>query len=277
MTPRNAAARRPGLPTSIAPFAHIALVAAISVRWMFGVNPQGWLDDRCAAALPFDDPGILGAAFRHFAAHSPIGTADTRGDVWIFLAVILLGVVVCRGALSLFRGPSRILGAVVAGVLATESCWPVVTSNEHSPLTTLTWLAFTIISMVGVFSIVRALVQHGKVTGRAFAHTVAASLWLVLIDVQAGVVLGGLLMAAAVTRRFKGTRRSVSPIPWKTVLLLVGFAILIAVPTLLRDPTAGERLLHATNPVRLDLDGLRSSPAGFPARLYLPACALLLV
>ena len=85
-----------------------------------------------------------------------------------------------------------------------------VNATFTDPATALTHRGFSVVTMLGVFAIVQALVRHGKVTGRAFVHTTAAAITLALIDLHAGTVLGGLMISGAVTRRFKGRRRSVS-------------------------------------------------------------------
>lgn len=267
----------PRAPIRGALIAQTVLVAAISLRWVFGVTPQRWVDDGCAGGEPFGSPGMLTTALHDLVGRTPIADVDARFDLWIFAAVVSLSVVVCRGGLSLFRGPSRPLAAVVAAVLASESAWAVVTSNDTAAVTTLTQLAFTIVTMLGVFAIVRALVRHGKVTGRAFVHTIAAAISLVLIDVHAGAIMGGLLIGGAVTRRFKGTRRSVSPIPWWSLITLSGFALVISLAASLHDHRWMSQLLESDAPLQIDISRMLSAPAGFPPRLYLPAYALLVI
>ncbi len=277
MPSRSGAVPTPRAPIRGALITQSALVAAISLRWTFGVTPDRWVDDHCAGGVGYDSPGVLHTALHDFVERTPIAALDARFDLWIFAAVICLSVIVCRGGLSLFRGPSRALASVIAALLASESAWAIVTSNDSPPVTTLANLLFSIITMLGVFAIIQALVRHGKVTGRAFVHTIAAAMWLALIDVHAGIIMGGLLIAAAVTRRFKGKRRSVSPIPWKTVLLLGGFASLVVVATSWLEPRWMSPLFDAPAPAQIHVESLRHAPPGFLPRLYLPAWALLLV
>jgi hypothetical protein len=85
------------------------------------------------------------------------------------------------------------------------------------------------------------------------------------------------MISGAVTRRFKGRRRSVSPIPWPTVLILsVMAAAVVIVAAWDHPPWMSSEFVSATH-VHLQPERLLHPPVGFPPRLYLPACALLIV
>lgn len=199
--PRRSPRRKGAL---VALTASVALCAALAA---LAVPPPSSLEAfREPLSAP---PDVMGAVWSGLGSAIPVAEHPAR-----LLAVAVLLVVACGGAstwlsFQLFRGPGRLLAAVVAGPLTTVGLCSWLRMAQ--PAEAVGHLVFTLLATLTVAALIRPLVHLGRLTPIACARSLALATASAAVIPRAGLPLLVACAAVCILRGRRWSDRKASP------------------------------------------------------------------
>lgn len=208
--------------------------------------------------------------WERLAARIPVASGQHRELLLARGMVFAIAAATTWAAHQIYRGPGRWAAAVATGPLTTSG---LIRWLDHAPHPPFPALPFTLLAVLGVGSLVRALVRTSRITPLAGARAVACAGAAATLDPRAGMPLVVAVMTMILVGRTRFVRAREDPDPL-VLPLAVGTLVPLSAALVLRPTWDGGAGLRD---VTLGWPPLQDLAAFLPPTLTYPAIALVML